>query len=202
MVFYSDAARATFSMIKGQRYYHDNVGRGVSCIGGENLESIWGWSRLSWPEGLLTHMKDEKGCWFGSKSATLEAVGLLIPMIVFPEYVAGKQLVFKVDNTAVMWGWYNGCVKNYKSASDVLKAVRYLGGLLGASIYVEHVDRMSNDMASLADELSRRENSKCQRNQTALENAVFRPTSGYLLEWLSSPCSGNNLLKRLLEEKE
>ena len=114
--------------------------------GGENVENIWGWSRLSWPEGLLTKMKDEKGCWFGSKSATLEAIGLLSPLIVFSEYVAGKQLVFKVDNTAVMWGWNTGYVKNDKTASDVLKAVRYLGGFLGASIFVEHVDRMSSNM--------------------------------------------------------
>ena len=102
-------------------------------------------------------MKDEKGCWFGSKSATLEAVGLLIPLIVFPEFVAGKQLVYKVDNNAIMWGWNTGYVKNDKTASEVLKAVRYLGGFLGASIFVEHVDMMSSDMASLADELSRRE---------------------------------------------
>ena len=146
VVFYSDAAGASFSMIRGQLCYHNNVGKGVSCIGGENVENIWGWSRLSWPEGLLTKMKDEKGCWFGSKSATLEAIGLLIPLIVFPEYVAGKQLVFKVDNTAVMWGWNTGYVKNDKTASDVLKAVRYLGGFLGASIFVEHVDRMSSNM--------------------------------------------------------
>ena len=57
-------------------------------------------------------MKDEKGCWFGSKSATLEAVGLLLPLIVFPEFVTGKQLVFKVDNIAVMWGWNTGYVRN------------------------------------------------------------------------------------------
>ena len=38
MVFYSDAAGASFSVIRGQRCYHDNVGKGVSCIGGENVE--------------------------------------------------------------------------------------------------------------------------------------------------------------------
>ena len=47
VVFYSDAAGASFTMIRGQRCYHDNVGKGVSCIGGENVESIRGWSRLS-----------------------------------------------------------------------------------------------------------------------------------------------------------
>ena len=31
-----------------------------------------------------------------------------------------------------------------------------MSGLLGARVFVEHVDRMSNKMASLADEMSRR----------------------------------------------
>ena len=101
--------------------------RGVACVGGGDLDSIWGWSQLAWPEGLLTQKQDEKGCCFGSKSATLGAVGHLIPLIIFTDFVAGKQLVFKVDNTAVMWGWQSGCVKNNKSASNILKAVHHLG---------------------------------------------------------------------------
>ena len=200
LTFYSDAAGASFSLVRGQRHYHDNSGKGVSCIGGDDLDSIWGWSRLSWPEGLLTERKDEKGSWFGSKSATLEAVGLLIPLIVFPETVAGKQLIFKVDNTAVMWGWQSGYVKNDKSASEVLKAVRYLGGFLGASIFIQHVGRMSDDMASLADELSRRERSKNWRFSEALEKAEYRPTEGYLMEWLGNPCSGADLFQGLVKE--
>ena len=69
-------------------------GRGVACVGGGDLDSIWGWSQLAWPEGLLTQKQDEKGNCFGSKSATLGAVGHLIPLIIFTDFVAGKQLVF------------------------------------------------------------------------------------------------------------
>ena len=121
--------------------------------------------------------------------------------VVFPEFVTGKQLVFKVDNIAVMWGWNTGYVRNDKTASEVLKAVRYLAGFLGASIFVEHVGRMTNGMASLADELSRRPMTKCQWSRTALEKAVFRPVEGYLIDWLSNPCSGGNLFRKLLIEK-
>ena len=114
LTFYSDAAGASFSLVNGQHHYRDNAGRGVSCIGGEDIDYIWGWSRLSWPEGLLTQRRDEKGSWFGSKTATLEAVGLIVPLVVFPEVVAGKHLVFKVDNAAVMWGWQSRYIKNTK----------------------------------------------------------------------------------------
>ena len=73
----------------------------MACIGGTSIEDIWGWSRLSWPEKLLMGQVDEKGCSFGSKSTPLEAVGILIPLLAFRKKVAGKEIVFKVDNMAV-----------------------------------------------------------------------------------------------------
>ena len=130
--------------MNGKKIFHDNENRVIACIGGTCYEDIWGWSRLSWPDGLLTGVKDEKGCYFGCKTTTLESVGLLMPLIAFPDKVKGRQLVFKIDNIAVMWGWRNGYVKNDESASEILKAAKYLSGYLGATIYVEHVGRMSD----------------------------------------------------------
>ena len=72
-----------------------------------------------------------------------------------------------------------------------------MGGFLGSTIFVEHVDRMSNDMASLADELSRRESSKCPKTREVLDRALYRPTEGFLLKWLENPCSGVDLSKGL-----
>ena len=95
-----------------------------------------GWSRLTWPKKLLYQAQEERGCCFGSKSAILEAVGLLIPLIAFLDFIASKQLVFKVDNSELMWGQQSGYMKNGKSASDTLIVVHYLGEFLGATIFV------------------------------------------------------------------
>ena len=84
---------------------------------------------------------------------------MLLPFLAFPKKVRGRNIVFRIDNMAVLFGWYNGYVKNDKSASEILKSVYYLSGLSGTTVNVEHVDRVSNDMAKLADELSRREQS-------------------------------------------
>ena len=81
LTFYTDAAGASFTVAGGKRFYHDNHGKGVACIAGSCLEEIWGWTRLSWPENLLTKQKDEKGCHFGSKSTTLESIGVLLPFL-------------------------------------------------------------------------------------------------------------------------
>ena len=74
-------------MQNGEKRFHDNSGKGVACIGGSCKGDIWAWSRLSWPANLITGMKDEKGCYFGCKSTMLESVGILIPLIVFPDMV-------------------------------------------------------------------------------------------------------------------
>ena len=44
-------------------------------------------------------------------STTLEAVVILIPLITFKDIEAGEQIIFKVDNTAVSWGWQKRYVK-------------------------------------------------------------------------------------------
>ena len=79
---------------------------------------------------------------------------MLLPFVAFPDKVKGQNVVFKVDNLAVMYGWYKGYVKNDKLASEVLKAVYYLSGMLGTTVNMEHVDWVSIEMAELAYELS------------------------------------------------
>ena len=182
------------------KVFHDNENKGVACIGGESLQDIWCWYRLSWPAGLLTVVNNEKGCSSGCKSTTLEAVGLLLPFVAFPDKVKGRNIVFKVDNLAVIYGWYKGYVKNDKSASEVLKAVHYLSGMLGTTVNVEHVDRESNEMAELADVLSRRLDSRSDVSREALKAAKRGCVSGYLPEWLKNPTEGRSLCKELLTE--
>ena len=116
LTFYMDAAGASFTFAGGKRFFLENHGKGLANIGGTCMEDIWGWSRLSWPDNLLTSLKDEKGCFFGCKSTTLESIGVLVPLITFPDIVRNKQLEFKVDNAAVMWGWQTGYVRNYETA--------------------------------------------------------------------------------------
>ena len=54
---YTDAAGASFSTVQGNRMCHDNTGKGVSCIIGEEEDFIQAWTRLDWPEGLLERKK-------------------------------------------------------------------------------------------------------------------------------------------------
>ena len=107
--------------------------------------------------------------------------------LTYPEILQNKQVVFRLDNTAVMWGWKSGYVNNDATATEILKCVRYIAGYLGARVFIEHVGRMSTEMASLADEMSRRETSRSAKGWEALCRAEFREVRGCLLEWLKNP---------------
>ena len=199
LVFYTDAAGASYSMFRGEKKFHNNSGRGVACLGGESLEDIWCWCRLAWPEGFLDEQKDEKGTSFGCKSTTLEAVGMLLPFLAFPEKVKGKNVVFRIDNMAVLFGWYHGFVKNDRSASEILKCVHYLSGINGTVVNVDHVGRVSDDMAKLADELSRRDQSTDERACLALQKAERGFVTGSLLTWLKNAKEKIDLIKMIKE---
>jgi len=202
LVFYSDAAGASFTMIKGQKVFKDQTGRGVACLGGTEKADIWFGGKITWPEGLLDKTRDEKGADFGSKSTTLEAMGLLIPFLLAPEKVQGRHIIFKVDNIAVRHGWSNGHVKHDSTASEILKTVAYMAAYLGCMVYVEHVPRNSDEMAELADELSRKKNSDEKAVNRTLEKVGFCEAKGAVMDWLKNPSTGGKLVRLLLTELE
>ena len=87
-----------------------------------------------------------------------------------------------------------------RSATEVLKSVKYVAGYLGVTVHVNHVDRVSNEMATLADELSRRADSKSEQARSVMKRAIFRKAEGYLVKWLENPCVEECLYKELLKE--
>ena len=200
LTFYTDAAGASFTMVNKERVFKDQADRGVACLGGTEVADIWLAGKLTWPEGLLTETKDEKGVSFGSKTTTLESVGLLIPFLLSPELIEGRHILFKVDNIAVHYGWENGCVKNDKSATEVLKCVAYLAGYMGCTVYVEHVPRNSEELAELADELSRKREAKCENVNKVLKKAGYREVESIVKSWLRNPVSGGELTRLLVQE--
>ena len=66
---------------------------------------------------------DSKGSAFASKTTTLETIGLLLPFLTIPQTVRGRHVVLGVDNIAVVFGWYNKCIKGDKSASILIRAL-------------------------------------------------------------------------------
>ena len=80
---------------------------------------------------------------------------MLLPFLAIPEQLAGRELVFHVDNSAVEVGWRKGVVKNEETATIVLRSIQFIASFLGARTCIFHVKRMSHEMATVADKLSR-----------------------------------------------
>jgi hypothetical protein len=197
---YSDAAGCKFTIAKGVRHCH-NVpdDRGVACVLLGKEGKVIGWSRVFWPKTFLEEAKDEKGAFYGSKTATLEAIGLLLPFLTKPESLKGKHMVFRIDNMAVVYGWENKQIKNDTAATIVLRAVNLLAAYLGVHVHVQHIPRCSNTLSTLADHLSRK-SSTTTEDMNMLADVPESEINGSLIHWLSNPVLDWNLPRKLLSE--
>jgi hypothetical protein len=127
----------------------DMLDKGVGCIGLDEEGSIILVHQIQWPKGFLDK-KDGKGV-----SSTLEVVGVIMPFLLMPEKLKNQNVVLKLDNTGVVYGWENSSMKNDTCASIFIRALKLIGMYLSCKIHVHHVKRMTTWEARLADQLSR-----------------------------------------------
>ncbi len=197
---YSDAAGSKFTMLNGERRNNNVEGdRGAACVVlGKYLEPT-SWSRVRWPKFFLEQARDEKGSFFGSKTTTLEVIGMLLPFLSSPKDLMGKHVIFRIDNIAVFYGWENKIVKNDVTATILIRAIHLLAFYLGIYVHVEHVPRCSDKFSTLADHLSRTSTTGV-KDLEVLENSVKKPIEGSLNSWLEDPKEDWELPKILLNE--
>jgi hypothetical protein len=122
-----------------------------------------------WPKKFLEEARDDKGAFYGSKTTTLEAIGLIIPLLTTPDIMSGKHLIYKVDNIVVVLGWENKIVKNDETATILIWALHLMSAYLGVFVHVQHEPRCSSMYSILADHLSRKSTTK-QEDLTLLRN--------------------------------
>jgi hypothetical protein len=143
--------------------------------------------------------RDEKGARMGSKTATLEMLGVLIHFLHSKDQMRNQHLVFKTDNLACVYGWENKCVKFDICASIVIRTIALLGAALGSIIHVIHLPRRSSWEAVLVDNLSRRSTSF--RSERELVNRFKKPViPPSLSAWLGSPSADWELPQKIVSE--
>ena len=183
MIFISDAA--------GKAEGSKTIGRlGVASIKTDSkLSSFAETTRLWWPETLLD-TTDDKGVRFGDKSATLEAVGLLLPFLANGKRLQCKRIILHVDNISLWYGWKKKHLRNDMEASLLIRCLQVIGARLQCQIYVEHAPRRASPAAKAADDLSREATSPLafiHAKPTDLSN------TSPLHDWLKKPCLDWNL---------
>jgi hypothetical protein len=184
--FASDATGAALAWIDGiSKNITVEGDRGVASVehkGGK----IMAVSTLKWPKGLLVGKKSRSGAYFGSKSATLEMVGLFLPFLTQPQNLAGKHVVLQVDNTAVVYAWQKKYTVQDPETSLLVRSLHVLEAFLECKIYVEHLKRLSNHVASVVDSLSRTSTTSPEL-LSELAQTPWTTPRGALVTWLQNP---------------
>jgi hypothetical protein len=197
--FVSDAAGAAFEWENGKCKNISKPGdRGVASIHFGGDRPIYA-SIIRWPTHLLTRDKGRSGAFFGSKSATLEAVGLILPFVTNPAELVGRHIVLGVDNLSVVYSWQKRYCKNHPETSLLIRVLHVIEAYLHCKIYVTHVRRLSTRMAALADSLSR-ESTSTQDALIALKGVQVSRPWGTLGRWLENPVLNWNLPLEILND--
>jgi hypothetical protein len=143
-------------------------------------------SSLGGDKPAMNDEVDEKGSHFGSKTAMLEAIGLLLPFLSIPEELAGRFVMFKVDNAALVFGWLHGGIKHDETAAMLIQAMIMVASYLGTEVHEQHVPRCSEEWAIMADSLSRR-STTTTADRFKLRHARRTRTDDLVLSWLRKP---------------
>lgn len=170
---------------------------GVGGIGfDETGEIILAFQHI-WDDLMINTLKDNKGTDIGSKSTTLEMVGLVIPLLLVPEKLVNSHVVFKVDNLGCFFAWENKFVKNDMLASILLKTSLLITSYLGTTVFVRHLPRLLSWEGRLVDRLSR--SSTSTRHDMNLVRSFSHLSLPLRLDrWLANPQEDWNLPYELL----
>jgi hypothetical protein len=195
----SDAAGAALEWIDGKSVNKTIANdRGVASIlykGKKVLKT----TTMSWPGNLLMGLKNRNGSYFGTKSGTLEAVGLILPFVSYPSELIGKKIVLQVDNTSLIYGWEKHYCKNDPETSLLLCVLHVIEVYLPCKIHVQHVKRCSTTMARIVDQLTRTSTTTAKTLRKIENSERFMP-KGAMHKWLKQPTLDWSLPEKIVKE--
>jgi hypothetical protein len=146
--FISDAAGAAYRWEFGVKQNLSVQGdRRAASVGYNEAGPVF-LTTIKWLDWLLTVAKGTNGTSFGSHRLTT-------PVLSNPRELRGEHIILEVDNLGVVFGWEKRMTKGDVEVSILLRALNLIEAFLHCKIYIQHVPRVSNAMASLADALTR-----------------------------------------------
>ncbi len=154
-------------------------------------------SQVRWSFSDSSALWDSKSKYLGCKTTSLEMAGLLIPLLLLPEKLAGQHVVVGVDNIGCHWI----CKKGYSSSDSLSSVLARLVSFVAAkyciALHVVHVPRLSTWESSLADRLSR------ARTTTKADSALLSafpspPLPAAFAAWMADPFEDWDMPLRVL----
>jgi hypothetical protein len=155
-------------------------------------------NQFIWPADFIQNKMDEKGVRFGDKTTCLEMIGLMMPLLIAPELFKNQHAMMKVDCLGTVFGMHNKCSKGDKNASVFIRATYLIAAYLGCTLHVDHLPRVSDWGAEVADRMSRR-SSTISQDKKLLGAFSNRKIPQCLEQWFKEPDVDWSLPLRLLD---
>jgi hypothetical protein len=158
-------------------------------------------NQFLWKEQFITDAVDEKNVRYGDKTTTLEMLGLLMPLVLAPELFTKSNVVMRVDCFGTVYAMENRASKGDTSASVFVRAIYLIAAYLECNLHVEHLPRLSDWGAEVADRLSRL-SSTTKQDSKLLKAFSNRDIPLCLRKWFDEPFPDWSLPFKLLEHVE
>ncbi len=194
LTFVSDAAGCNQNTAPNEQV-------GCASVGFSSTGKIIFAHQLFWSLKVLKEKKDGFGKSFGSKTTTLEFLGLLLPFLLIPEKLKKKHIVMQVDNISCLFAWENRYAKEDLMASILVRALHLISAFLESKVYVEHLPRLSTWEAAMVDRMSRRSTTK-KSDTNLLKSFEEKSVPNELSKWMENPSEDWNLASNLLKYVE
>ena len=198
--FTSDTAGAQTAQQNGKTItVPSRLARGAASVSLNDDEDLIFVSRITWPQAFLNEEQDGKGSLFGSKTTTLELIGIMLPFLSRPASLTGRHIVLKVDCIAAVYGWDKRQSSGDIAASILLRAIHLISAYLACHIHMEHLPRRTGRASILADDLSREETTSrpLLRRVQDLESPY---QSKAIDSWMQDPTEDWDLANRILQD--
>ena len=194
LTFVSDAAGCNTNTAKSEQV-------GCASVGFSPTGKIIFAHQLFWSLEVLKTKKDGFGKSMGSKTTTLEFLGLLLPFLLIPEKLKKKHIVMQVDNISCLYAWENRYAKEDVMASILVRTLHLISAFLESKVYVEHLPRISTWEAALTDRMSRK-SSTTKSDEELLQSFRGKTIPETLKQWMENPKEDWDLATILLNEVE
>ena len=125
-------------------------------------------------------------------TSTLEALGILLPMMLEPHRCVGQPLHIHIDNIAIVFAFQKRRC-NDKLAHSVIRASYLVAGALACQLFVSWVPRRSDAQSIIADDLTHIDFESASRLDpygSTITHECFPPP---IQKWMQCPVYDKNL---------
>ncbi len=124
---------------------------------------------------------------------------MLLPFVTNPKKLCGKHVVLQVDNTAVVHAWSKKYTISDPETSLLMRTLNIIEDLLECKIYVLHLRRVSNQIDTIADDLSRLSTTTANL-LNELHGLPWDVPKGSIVRWLENPLLDWDLPLKIVDE--